>query len=31
MCPEYAKDIFDYLKEREVSQHLNGSLNLRLI
>lgn len=27
MCPEYAKDIFDYLKEREVSQRLNGSLN----
>lgn len=27
MCPEYAKDIFDYLKEREVSLHLNGSLN----
>lgn len=20
MCPEYAKDIFDYLKQREVSQ-----------
>lgn len=20
MCPEYAKDIFDYLKKREVSQ-----------
>lgn len=27
MCPEYAKDIFDYLKRREVSQTLNGSLN----
>lgn len=23
MCPEYAKDIFDYLKQREVSQTRN--------
>lgn len=24
MCPEYAKDIFDYLKQREVSQSLTA-------
>lgn len=29
MCPEYAKDIFDYLKQREVSRTQNAVTNFQ--